>query len=374
MNKDYRNSCQVFTPKNIVKQLLDWCGYNENLYGKKVMENSCGEGNILEQVIKSYIEDSIRQGIPINKIKCGLENDIYGIECDNKKLIKCFKKINKITKEYGINNVEWKNIIRADTLKKNIKEKFDYIVGNPPYIKYKTLEEKDRKYIRENFKTCRNGKFDYCYAFIEKSMDTLKDGGKMAYLVPNSVFKNVFANDLREYMKPHIEKIYDYTIQQLFDKETNDKHYDRITSSTIMILNKNSNLEVLEYEDVTDNKSLVLNKKDLGKKWIFFNDVDEGAEEKTKFSKYFIANNTIATLYNKAYVIDGYKEDKEYIYIDDERIEKKVVKDTISPKNFGKGLKQKIIFPYYYKKRRISKIYKRAIRREIPRGLQLFKK
>lgn len=366
MNQDYRNSCQVFTPTKIVKQLLDWCGYNENIYGRTVMENSCGEGNILVQVIKRYIEDAIKQNIPLNEIKRGLENDIYGIEYDGMKLEKCLEKINKVTEEYGIDNVKWKNIIKADTLKTEINEKFDYIVGNPPYIKYKTLKGKDREYIRKNFRTCRNGKFDYCYAFIEKSIDTLKDDGKMAYLVPNSVFKNVFANDLREYMKQHIQKIYDYTTQQLFDKETNDSHYDRITSSTIMILGKNTNLEVLEYEDVTDNKSLILDKERLGSKWIFSDDIDEKVENKTKFSEYFIASNTIATLYNEAYIINDYEEDKEYIYVDGQRIERKVIKDTISPKNFNKKVRQKIIFPYHYKKGELVRYTKEEFENEFP--------
>ena len=62
----------------------------------------------------------------------------------------------------------------------------------------------------------------------------------MAYLIPSSIFKNVFANDLRKFIKPHITKIYDYTIMQLFDKSTNDKGTDRLVSSVIMIIEKNS--------------------------------------------------------------------------------------------------------------------------------------
>lgn len=43
MNK----KCQVFTPENYVKELLDGVGYTHELYGKKILENSCGDGNIL---------------------------------------------------------------------------------------------------------------------------------------------------------------------------------------------------------------------------------------------------------------------------------------------------------------------------------------
>ena len=40
MEENYRKLCQVFTPTENVKELLDWCDYRNNLYGKKIMENS----------------------------------------------------------------------------------------------------------------------------------------------------------------------------------------------------------------------------------------------------------------------------------------------------------------------------------------------
>ena len=53
MNK----KCQVFTPENYVIELLDSVGYTHNLYGKKILENSCGDGNILVAVVQRYIDD-----------------------------------------------------------------------------------------------------------------------------------------------------------------------------------------------------------------------------------------------------------------------------------------------------------------------------
>ena len=53
MNK----KCQVFTPRDYVNELLDSVGYKENLYGKRIIENSCGDGNILVAVVQRYIDD-----------------------------------------------------------------------------------------------------------------------------------------------------------------------------------------------------------------------------------------------------------------------------------------------------------------------------
>ena len=43
--------CQIFSSKELVQQLLDEEEYKKNLYGKKILENSCGNGNILEEIV-----------------------------------------------------------------------------------------------------------------------------------------------------------------------------------------------------------------------------------------------------------------------------------------------------------------------------------
>lgn len=348
MKENYRDLCQVFTPTKNVRELLDWCDYRENLYGKKVMENSCGDGHILQEVVKRYIEDCFKNKISKEKIEIGLSNDIYAIEYDKPQYNRCKKNLDNIVKEYGLEKINWKHIKNIDALSNIYINKFDYVVGNPPYIKYKSLAIKDREYIRNSFETCQKGKFDYCYAFIEISIKSLKNNGKMAYLIPSSIFKNVFANDLRSFIKPHITKIYDYTIMQLFDKFTNDKRADRLVSSVIMIIEKNSENNNIEYIDVNKKETITILKDNLENKWIFRNEVSNNTNKK-RFGDYFYASNTIATLCNNAYVIKEYTQDRKYIYPKTGgMIEKKVTKDTISPKTFGKIQIEKIIFPYYY--------------------------
>ncbi len=64
--------------------------------------------------------------------------------------------------------------------------------------------------MKENFKTCKKGKFDYSYAFIEKSYNLLKSNGKLVYIIPSNIFKNVFARNLRELLKKDIISIIDF--------------------------------------------------------------------------------------------------------------------------------------------------------------------
>ena len=50
--------CQQFTKEYIANEMLDLLGYRKSVYGKKILENSCGEGNILCLVVERYIQNA----------------------------------------------------------------------------------------------------------------------------------------------------------------------------------------------------------------------------------------------------------------------------------------------------------------------------
>ena len=58
-----------------------------------------------------------------------------------------------------------------------LKEKFDLIIGNPPYIRWKNLEENLKKELQHNLLWNKyfNSLCDYLYIFILKSIELLED-------------------------------------------------------------------------------------------------------------------------------------------------------------------------------------------------------
>ena len=332
MNK----KCQIFTPDNYVDELLDNVGYTENLYGKKILENSCGTGNVLVAIVRRYISDCRKKGFSDLKIQKGLENDIYGVEIDNEQYSFCIERLNNILLNEKLNLIKC-NITNRDYLKKNEVNKYDYIVGNPPYVTYTEIKDEDKNFLRETFESCKKGKFDYCYAFIEKSLQSLSSNGKLAYLIPSSIFKTVFGSNLREIMKPYIEKIYDYTQEKMFD--------DVLIKSAIMILNKKREKEYFYYKDVTLNKQQRININELKDKWVFVENTMYGSR---RFGDYFKVSHVVATLLNEAYVLKDYVETEDFIECQGYRLESDIIKNTATPKTQRYHRKEKIIFPYYY--------------------------
>ncbi|MFT3952296.1 MAG: Eco57I restriction-modification methylase domain-containing protein [Oscillospiraceae bacterium] len=335
---EINKKCQVFTPEENVQQLLDNVGYRRNLYNRKVAENSCGDGNILSVIVIRYIEDCLTNKISKSNIKKGLEEDIYGAEIDEEHIKNCIIKLNCITEKYGIKHVNW-NIYQGDFLKLNLVNKFDFVIGNPPYISYLELSNETRAFLRENYSICKNGKFDYCYAFIQAGINALTIQGRLAYLIPGNIFKNQFASALRELMLPRLTDIYDYTNLKLFK--------NKLTSSAIIVYDNTINKNYIVYHDMVNNNKYNINKSSLTEKWKFERNTELNNEH-IRFGDVFHAASSVATLLNKVFIIDKYKCEDIYLRVGDQKIEMSILRRAVSPRSLNYKKDEFVIFPYRY--------------------------
>ena len=258
--KFINEKCQVFTPSDYVEELLNSVGYAENLFEKKILENSCGDGKILTSIADKYIQDCRAHGLTDAQIRDGLSENIWGIEIDPVYYKKCIQNLDNLTEKQKLGKVKW-NVINGDYLKWECQETFQFVVGNPPYITYQELSEEDRTFVRQNFEMCEKGKFDYCYAFIEKSVKCLDTNGKMAYLIPSSIFKTVFGEKLRRFIKPYLQEIHDYTQDRMFN--------DALVKSAILVLNKGIRSDKFLYYDVANKEKIYIPIRQLSEKWFF---------------------------------------------------------------------------------------------------------
>lgn len=322
---------QVFTPEKYVLLMLDKINYDGiDILKKFFLENSVGEGNILCMAVKRYIEVALGQKYSIASIKSDLERYFVAFEIDLQLKENCLRNLDNIALDYGIQKVNWQ-IISDDYLRYNLEIEFDFIVGNPPYITYQELNSVDRQFLKANFISCKKGKFDYCYSFIEKSLlDLKKTTGKMCYLIPSSIFKNVFAENLREIIKKNILQIIDYKHTHIFGRI--------LTSSAIIVIDNSSLKNNIEYIDIDFNKSFLIDKEQLGSKWYFTENIGTKSTMLT-FGELFKVSNSVATLSNKVFVIP-----KEINSV----LEDEVLRPAASPRKLSKNLLEEIIFPYKF--------------------------
>lgn len=343
---DNLTKCQIFTPEDIVANLLDSVNYIEKVTNKYILENSCGHGNILQAIVHRYINDALNEKLSLKQIKHGLETYIHGYDVDKKCCNICAQALSQVAAEYGIFNVNW-NVHNKDFLQEytnnKITIKFDYIIANPPYINYTELDVKTRDFLRANFTSCTKGKFDYFYPFIEASLNLLATTGQLSFIVPNSIFKNVYAENLREIIKDSIKTVIDYSGRALFD--------EALTSSVIFTCQNGCNNSILEYVNIVDDLNFNINKNMLGQKWMFID--QQPPNRDIRFGDRFHASIGIATLLNKAFLIkeDDLEDINDHYYLlnvnqQTFKIEKASLRPAASPKSKAYEKNYYIIYPY----------------------------
>jgi len=177
----------VETPEEIAKLMIELSSTDKNAL---VLDTGCGRGIFLRA-----LKDK------------GYKN-VYGIEIDEELYKYCY---NKFGKEY--------KIILGDFLTYNFEEKFDLIIGNPPYVHFNQLPLEKADVVRKIIKTSEG---DIYYAFIIKSISLLKEGGELIYIVPYHFFYNTYARIVRETLLKHgkIEIIIDLDEVRLFNNES----------------------------------------------------------------------------------------------------------------------------------------------------------
>ncbi len=330
-----KDKCQIFTPKEQVAKMLDLALYTKNLYGKRFLENSCGDGEILIQAVIRYIEDCKKRRFSKKKIKLGLEKDFIAYEVDNKRVEECKNRLDAVAKQYKITEVVW-DIRCEDYLASKSDTSYDFIVGNPPYIAYPDLPTNVQTYVKENFASCKKGKFDYSYAFIEKSYSQLSPKGSLVYIIPSNIFKNVFAEELRNIIKDDLYSIDDFPSEKIFEKV--------LVSPAIICIVKGNNSSKLIYRVSGTEKSI--DKVQLKRKWIFD---DANISTGKRVGDYFKVSSSVATLLNEAFILKNGDIKDGFYEFDNHKIETSLIRKAASPKNkkYNKSTEY-IIFPYFY--------------------------
>jgi adenine-specific DNA-methyltransferase len=184
-NQDKNKFGQYFTPKIVADFMV---GLADIMLDSKILEPACGEGVFL---------DLLQQK--------GFKN-VIAYEIDSELAT-------------NLSDVRYESFVTA-----KINEKFDLIIGNPPYIRWKNLENELKQELATNplwNKYC-NSLCDYLYIFILKSIELLNDNGQLIFICPEYWMNTTHSVSLRNFMveNGYFEEIYHFNETPIFDKVT----------------------------------------------------------------------------------------------------------------------------------------------------------
>ena len=249
-----KESGEFFTSPSIVEYILSKVDYlsDNTIESLKLIDLSCGTGSFLIGAVKNFVYNYfIRNKREIIDISCRdaeliiekVKNNIYGIDINPIVCILCqiniqyilfdlYKKIKEYNKDF---NFPIFNILNKNALELPFSNEFDIVVGNPPYVFIRDISKEQKELIeKSDFKTL-GGQYDLYQVFLELGVRFLKDGGKLGYIIPDSILALTNKAPIRKY-------IYETTkIKEIF--YTGPKFEDPVVSNVIIILQKMSNEE-----------------------------------------------------------------------------------------------------------------------------------
>lgn len=333
----------VLTPEWVVDFMVEEALGGKKITGdEKILDAGCGEGIFAVIAARKFSKLS---GKPIKKV---VEENIYFTDISKESIEKTKQNLQKLSK----NKITEFHDITDDFCFHNFDEKFDFIIGNPPYVRIQNLNER-KEQLQRNYAAAVSGSIDLYFCFFEKALKLLNEKGRISFITPNSHFYSQAGKNLRDLILPHLAKIINFDHWQVFK--------DATAYTAISFLQKEKTTEFLyaenfkkDFQDIKFKKISAMHMR--GDRWEFFDQkyLDKIIKLNKKYStlqEVAEIHYGIATLKDDVYIFSPHRIDSKYLYFDAFKIEKSLCVPIVKASTYkGENQNLFLIFPYQNEK------------------------
>jgi hypothetical protein len=195
----------IYTRREVVDFILDLAGYTEDrpLHERRLLEPSFGGGDFLLPVIERLL-GAWRAAKPNGNALDDLSNAIRAIELHRDTFRSTYAAVISLLGREGIapNTAtalagHW--LIQADFLLAPLEGGFDFVVGNPPYVRQELIPAPLLAEYRSRYQTMYD-RADIYIPFIERSLSLLSGGGSLGFICADRWMKNRYGGPLRSFV------------------------------------------------------------------------------------------------------------------------------------------------------------------------------
>ena len=195
----------IFTRAEVVDFILDLAGYTENkpLHEKRLLEPSFGGGDFLLPAIGRLLT-AWRSSQHANTLVEALGDAIRAVELHRKTFAATRAAVIERLKQDAIEEQSavaladrW--LVQGDFLLAPIEGQFDFVVGNPPYVRQELIPAALLAEYRGRYQTMYD-RADIYIPFIERSLSVLAKGGILGFICADRWMKNRYGGPLRSFV------------------------------------------------------------------------------------------------------------------------------------------------------------------------------
>lgn len=192
----------IFTRREIVEFILDLSGYtvDQPLHQKKLLEPSFGRGDFLLPAVGRLLTayGAVGGSAPVSD----LHDAIRGVELHHDSLIQTCEALQTLIESHGVSARDAEQLCKAwlsqgDYLLTDLPVVFDYVVGNPPYVRQEMIPDALLREYRRRYATIFD-RADLYIPFIERSLGLLAPGAVLGFICADRWMKNRYGRPLRE--------------------------------------------------------------------------------------------------------------------------------------------------------------------------------
>ena len=137
------------------------------------------------------------------------------------------------------------------------KQKFDAIIGNPPFIRYQNADVASREIAFELMRSAGlhpNKLTNIWLPFLVLSALALSKNGKLGMVIPAELFQVSYAGETREFLAKYFDRLTLITFQKIV--------FEDIQQEVILLLGEKASdskgIQVIELNDLDDLNNLDL--------------------------------------------------------------------------------------------------------------------
>jgi hypothetical protein len=196
----------IFTRREVVDFILDLSGYTADrpLHRMRHLEPSFGGGDflvpVIERLLAAWKADSSRSTDAVH----ALAGALRAVELHPTTFSATRREVIAALKTGGINEPAaevladtW--LIQGDFLLIELNGLFDFVVGNPPYVRQALIPDGRLAAYRARYATLYE-RADLYIPFLERSLSLLATGGHLGFICADRWMKNRYGGPLREFV------------------------------------------------------------------------------------------------------------------------------------------------------------------------------